>query len=154
MQAEETRARELKAIAQRRGHQAQVCTDTAVAATAAVGALVASGAAFPPAILFLPVILPIFTIISSIVECKYSQEAASGYMLHVVGRLAHNMTARDTEALTCADAIEHLHRAATDISVLVQTMDAFNRWWMDVSFSQSDKMPSYVLYKTKHRWIR
>lgn len=48
-------------------------------------------------------------------------------------RLAHSAAGRDAEAMSCVDAMEQLHQAATDLSELIQVTDAFNRWWMDVS---------------------
>jgi len=118
IQEQEQRARELSAIAKRRRDQSSLGLATAAASASVISVGIAIGlfGAFPPALLVLPVLLPIMGLISGTASAHYSRQAER----------------RDTEAKSCVDAMRQLHQAAADLSVIVQNVDQFADWWLQM----------------------
>jgi len=147
VQEQEQRARELTAIAKRRRDQSNLAVAVATAGAGVVGASITIGVAFPPALLILPILLPIFGLISGTVSVHYSRQAER----------------RDTESKSCVDAMRQLHQAAADLSVIVQNVDEFADWWLQmdtmleaveskVGQLQANRIPKLRVKSIKSGW--
>jgi len=116
LQEQEQRARELKAIAERKCDRLKKLTYTATATAGVFSGCITIGLAFPHALLILPVLLPVLVLISNTSDAHYSSQVVK----------------RETEEKNCIDAVKQLQEAARDLSMLVYHIDMFANWWLEM----------------------
>jgi len=116
MEEQEQRAKAGKALAETRRGQFGVAAIALGAGAAATGGAVAAGIAFPPLLLILPIALPIMAMIAGEATEQYDQLAM----------------ARETEAMLCSDAMKKLHQATGDLTKLIENVDMFADWWLEM----------------------
>ncbi|KIM34535.1 hypothetical protein M408DRAFT_325910 [Serendipita vermifera MAFF 305830] len=94
-------------------HRVQVATTSATAATVSAIGAIGVAAVAPVALIVIPVALPIVAVIAGIIKWKQQKVAAK----------------RETQSLSCKDAMEQLQNSLNDLSQLGKELDIIADYW-------------------------
>jgi len=116
VEEQERRANELKNTAENYHDQFETAAIVCGVGAVATGLALVAGVVFPPFLLALPVALPIMAVVSAGMAEQCHQFAKE----------------RETEVVLCSDAMGKLHQATGDLMKLVEGVDMFADWWLEM----------------------